>query len=330
MRSPSTIFTSTTLLASLVACGPDIASPEVDEETSETGATTDEPESSSGEAETSDDPPLEDMMSEDCDYMCPDGSCVSDGGGQFVPDPGNPCCGHGYEGPECFGGDGDCDIWNPDDCAEGGKCTAYATSGSSWDANKCVEIEGDGQLGDDCVATDGSGVSGHDDCGAGRLCWDIDPDTSIGYCLAFCQGNPDNPVCPDDTQCAIFNDGVLPLCLTGCDPLIGGSDCPNNDNVCVADPGGGGFVCVLDASGGMGTSGAECQYVNSCNQGLFCADAQAVPNCQGAQGCCSPFCDLNEVNTCPGKDQGQECVPWFEMDMVPPGYEAVGGCAIPE
>ena len=71
-------------------------------------------------------------------------------------------------------------------------------------------------------------------------------------------------------------------------------------------------------------------YANPCNQGLFCADAAAVPNCQGAQGCCSEFCDLNEANMCSGMGMGQECVPWFEEGMAPPGYDHVGGCVIPD
>ena len=115
-----------------------------------------------------------------------------------------------------------------------------------------------------------------------------------------------------------------------CDPLTPGSDCINPDNLCISDPGGEGFVCVLDASGGMGSYGTECQYANSCNQGLFCAGTDHVPGCQGSQGCCSEYCDLDEPNTCAGKDGGQECVPWWEENMAPDGFEHVGGCAIPE
>ena len=246
-----------------------------------------------------------------------DGDGDGDGDSQFVPTSDMPSVNM-------------CDIWNPDDCPDGEKCTAYATMGSSWDANKCVMIMGNGQPGDDCMATDGSGVSGNDDCDKGSMCWDIDGDTMLGYCVDFCTGSANNPMCTGDSLCAIYNNGVLPLCLATCDPLSGGGDCPNTDNLCISDPGGQGFVCVLDASGGMGTYGTECQYANSCNQGLFCAAADAVPNCQGAQGCCSEFCDVNEANMCSGAAMGQECVPWYEEGMAPPGYEHVGGCAIPE
>lgn len=224
-----------------------------------------------------------------------------------------------------------CDIWDPDSCFEGDKCTAYATMGSSWDANKCVPIMGDGEPGDDCVATDGSGVSGNDDCGKGSMCWDIAGDTMTGYCVAFCTGSPDEPSCGDQcsaTICAIYNNGVLPLCLPSCDPINGGADCANPENLCISDPGGQGFICVL-GGGQMGEYGSECQYANSCDPGLLCAPADRVPDCQGAQGCCTYFCDTTMGNTCPDADKGQECVPWYEMGEAPCGFEHVGMCLLP-
>lgn len=296
------------------------------------GAKLDDASTSVGNTETGDDsgedtgtddgppPPLD--MDTGCE-MCPDNTCQ---GGSFVPDE-YPCCEHGGE----CGSDPtpECDIWDPDGCPDGEKCNAYATAGTSWDANKCVMVMGDDQPGDDCTATDGSGVSGNDTCAEGSMCWDIDSETMNGYCVEFCTGAPNNAKCEGDTICAIYNDGVLPLCLPSCDPLSAGADCPNERNVCIADPGGLGFVCVLNASGDMAPYGTECQYVNSCNQGLFCAAAEAVPGCAGSQGCCSEFCDVNQPNTCSGMGGGQECVPWFAMGDAPPGYEDVGGCAIP-
>ena len=151
-----------------------------------------------------------------------------------------------------------------------------------------------------------------------------------GWCFEFCKNIPNDAWCPDDAICAIPSDGILSLCLPTCDPLAPQSDCLNPDNLCVRDPGGEGFVCVLNASQGMGTYGTECQYVNSCNHGLYCANADSVPGCQGYQGCCSEYCDLDQPNTCTGQDEGQVCLPWYEENMAPPGYEHVGGCAIPE
>ena len=89
-----------------------------------------------------------------------------------------------------------CDIWNPDDCPEGEKCTAYATMGSSWDANKCVPVMGDKQFLEPCMAFgDNPGVSGLDDCAKGSMCWDVGQDAT-GYCVEFCKGAPNDPSCP--------------------------------------------------------------------------------------------------------------------------------------
>lgn len=219
----------------------------------------------------------------------------------------------------------DCDIWEPA-CDPDQKCTAYASEGSAWDANKCVDIMGDGQPGEPCVGLGPDpGVSGLDDCDAGSMCWDLDPDTSVGYCIAFCQGSPNAPACAPGTTCAIYNNGVLPVCLIQCDPLA--PECPGEDDACMTDPGGTGFVCVdvVDSNGGYGD---DCTKIAACDQGLFCADGSAVPGCM-TDGCCSPFCDTSEANTCPGKDEGQVCVPWYEQGQAPPGYENVGGCAVP-
>lgn len=223
-----------------------------------------------------------------------------------------------------------CDIWSPDDCADGEKCNAYATIvPGPWDGNRCVMIVGDGQPGDDCMGLGTNpGVSGEDDCDKGGICWSIDDDTMIGYCVAFCTGSPSDPMCGDGSICGIYNNGVLPLCLPTCDPLQAGADCVDTDNPCVFYPSGNGFICTL-GSAGTGAYGSACQFANACNQGLFCADPDAVLNCQGSLGCCSEFCDVNEPNTCAGMGEGQECVPWDWGGPAPDEWAHVGGCAIP-
>ena len=222
-----------------------------------------------------------------------------------------------------------CDPWDPFSCPEGEKCTAAAWMGGPvWDINICVPIMGNQQLFEPCMPLgEDPGLDGLDDCAKGSMCWDIDGDTHIGYCVAFCTGSPNDPECPNGAFCAQYGSGVLAMCLPTCDPTAPTSDCPNPDNLCIPAPSGELFSCVLDASED-GSYGTECLYANSCNYGLFCAEATAVPGCQGS-GCCSEFCDLGQPNTCAGKDEGQECVPWYEENMAPPGYEHVGGCAIP-
>ena len=145
-----------------------------------------------------------------------------------------------------------CDIWDQEDCPEGEKCTAYATMGSSWDAHKCVPVMGNDQWRDPCLALgENPGRDGLDSCAKGLMCWDVNEDGD-GWCYEVCKGSPNNPLCPDDGICALYGNGIVNLCLPKCDPLAPQSDCFNPDNLCLSDPGGQGFVCVLNASQGMG------------------------------------------------------------------------------
>jgi hypothetical protein len=199
-----------------------------------------------------------------------DGGSGTDTGGVFIQQPD--------------GGDNDieCDVW-AQDCDPGQKCMPWANDGgNSWNATKCSDLDANPkQPGDECTV-EGSGVSGVDDCDVASMCWDVDSETNVGYCVPLCSGTPDAPSCGDpETVCAIYNDGVLPLCLYGCDPLL--QDCANDD-VCVPAPGEQGFVCVLDASGEGGQYGDPCEFVNVCDRGLFCAVAAAVPGCAGSLG----------------------------------------------
>ena len=219
----------------------------------------------------------------------------------------------------------ECDIW-AQDCPDGEKCTAWADDGGTgWKANKCVPVSPDPkQAGEACVA-EGSAFSGLDDCDKGLMCWNVD-ENYVGYCIEFCMGDPDSIFCSDpDSICYNDSSGVIPLCLPSCDLLL--QDCPGDTDVCL--PIGDHAVCVFDGSGPEpSVDGDPCEYDTACGPGLFCADADLVPDCQ-AQGCCASFCDLNEPNTCPLMDQSAECVPLFEMGMAPAGMENVGFCGLP-
>jgi hypothetical protein len=203
----------------------------------------------------------------------------------------------------------------------------YANNGgNSWNDTLCSPIaDNPGQPGDECTV-EGSGVSGVDDCALGSMCWDVNPETNMGNCAAMCTGDEANPLCEDpDSSCVIVNDGAIALCLTTCDALL--QDCPEGQACYGIDDA---FTCVPDASGELGLYNDPCEFINACDPGLFCANADAVPNCQGSAGCCSEFCDLEDQagNTqCSGAAGGQECVPWTETPQ--PGLEAVGACAIP-
>ncbi|RMG98192.1 MAG: ribulose phosphate epimerase [Deltaproteobacteria bacterium] len=227
----------------------------------------------------------------------------------------------------------ECDVWTQD-CPEGEKCMPWANDGgNAWNATKCSPVDPDAkQVGDTCTV-EGNAVSGVDDCVKGAMCWNVDPETNMGTCIEMCTGSPDAAMCSDPSYaCAIYNDGVLIICVPPCDPLL--QDCADGE-VCIPNTSGDGFNCILDASGGMGQAGTPCEFVNVCNPGLMCVGAESVPGCMGSQGCCSPFCDLTDGNAntmCANAftSPGAECVPFFEMGMAPPGHEDVGVCAIPQ
>jgi hypothetical protein len=106
--------------------------------------------------------------------------------------------------------------------------------------------------------------------------------------------------------------------LVPCDPLL--QDCPQGE-LCAWS--GDIFGC-LDSTRQI-PSGEPCDAVNDCAAGNFCADAAALPACNGA-ACCAPFCDLTDP-IC--SIAGTECVAFFEEGMAPPGHEDVGVCILP-
>lgn len=213
------------------------------------------------------------------------------------------------------------------DCPDGQKCMPYADNGgNAWNATKCVDVQDNpNQAGDECTV-DGSAVSGLDSCDLGVMCWDVDPNTQIGVCVALCGGSVEAPTCDTEHSCFVSNDGVLNLCLLTCDPLA--QDCPGDD-LCIPNPQGQGeFACVLDASGEEGQAFDPCEFINACDPGLFCANPANGSECDSqAIGCCLPFCDLADPGPCPGVQQ--ECLAWYAEGAAPPGLENTGFCGIP-
>ena len=243
-----------------------------------------------------------------------------------VDDPGSssgasedPSC--GFLCPEDMPPGGECDQW-AQDCPAGQKCSAYADDGSTaWNNTKCVDVIGDPGLPGDACSVEGGGVSGIDSCDVGVMCWDVDPNTSQGVCVALCTGTAEAATCEAGFSCAIAND-VLNLCLPDCDPLA--QDCPGDD-LCL--PSDDHFICVLDAGGDEGQAFDPCEFGNVCDKGLYCFDPGYASECDAnASGCCLPFCDLSAPD-CPGV--GQECQAWYDGGTAPPGFESVGFCGLP-
>ncbi len=195
--------------------------------------------------------------------------------------------------------------------------------GNAWNATRCSPIaDNPGAPGDDCTV-EGSGVSGIDSCELGAMCWNVDPDTLEGECVALCIGDIENPTCADPASTCIINgDGTIVVCIPHCDPLI--PDC-SDGFVCV--PVNDNFQCVPDASGDMGAAGDPCEFINVCDPGLGCFDAMLTPGCEGAFGCCTAFCDVGDAM--PPCLPGQQCVAYYPEGMAPSGLEDVGVCALP-
>jgi hypothetical protein len=213
----------------------------------------------------------------------------------------------------------ECSIWS-EDCPAGEKCMPWSHDDEpTWNATRCSPIADEPvALGEPCTVED-SGVSGIDDCDLHSMCWDVDPETNEGTCVSFCTGSEESPICIDPGRdCRISNDGVLALCLPGCDPIA--QDCPIGDG-CFPDADL--FWCLPDRQ--FPTTGDPC--ADFCSPGLACIDDDRVPNCM-AEACCSELCRVGDP---PSQCylEGQICEPWFDPGTAPPGLDHVGVCAVP-
>ncbi|MCX4241144.1 ribulose phosphate epimerase [Paraliomyxa miuraensis] len=222
----------------------------------------------------------------------------------------------------------ECDLY-AQDCPPGEKCMPWANDGGPfWNATRCSPIAEDpGAPGDPCMV-EGSGVSGIDDCELGSMCWNVDPETNEGSCVALCSGSVSNPYCEDPgTYCAISADEFFELCLPQCQPVE--QDCPDGQ---ACYPIQDRWSCAPDASGDMGAYGDPCEFINVCDPGLVCLSTEAAPPglpCEGAFGCCLEVCALSLGDAqCSGVAEGEICQPWYEEEATPFGYDDVGVCAL--
>jgi hypothetical protein len=222
----------------------------------------------------------------------------------------------------------ECDIFEQD-CRPGEKCTVWASGGGVLpNASRCVPVVDDPVGTSEPCHVQDTPLSGLDDCELGDYCWEVDPKTLEGVCVAFCVGDVSNPQCEDPSlECTICGDSCLPLCLPMCSPVA--QDCPEG-SACY--PNQHAWYCAPDASGELGGYGDPCEYVNVCDPGLLCLESSVVPACEGPIGCCTEICDITDPTgdlQCAGAAEGQICQPWYEDGAAPPGYENVGVCALP-
>lgn len=212
-----------------------------------------------------------------------------------------------------------CDLYTQT-CPDGQRCVPTGEDSSS-DAGRCVPVTGDRLVGEPCTLVQ-PGLEGVDDCVAGALCWHVVGDA--GVCVGLCEGAPDMPICASPDAACAMADGLPPLCLGRCDPLL--QDCPHDDT-CVPGGWGGEFLCEPDASGPSGVAFDPCDAHNQCDKGLLCLTSEVASECDAdASGCCLPYCEVGSM-MCPGAMQ--TCQAWYLEGTAPPGFEAVGVCTLP-
>jgi hypothetical protein len=213
----------------------------------------------------------------------------------------------------------DCDPRRFDDCPAGQKCS-YVVDPDYGPTNRCVDLHGSGVEGESCVV-----IGDSDDCGNHRICWAIDGDGD-GVCVGFCNVKLECASMHD--VCSVSNDGLLPLCLLRCDPLV--QDCPTGWG-CYPDSSKR-WTCDLDRSGAAGAHGDACECINCCAPGLVCVSGQLIDadGCRDAEfaGCCGEVCTLDGgqivEGVCPTEAERCEPFPSPTSGMI--SYANVGIC----
>jgi hypothetical protein len=237
----------------------------------------------------------------------------SEGGSTFVPD--NPYPDETW-----------CDPWAKGECPDGEKCmpVALEVGSNSWDSAVCRPLYGDQEEGEPCHAL--NLIDGQDTCAEGLMCWDPDPDTQVGMCVAMCSGTPDAPQCGEGMVCNVDKNGVINLCMETCTPLE--DDCPVGCR-CSASLDVRGFWCARQAE--EFEKGAPCSWDQQCKGGLACADqdtaaCEDLPEGSNHWGCCTEYCDLEAEAPCAG--EGEMCAPYYDQtwSSIDPLAIGVGIC----
>ena len=219
----------------------------------------------------------------------------------------------------------------PTGCAPGLKCIPYSNNGGSgWNDVGCFPIDPEAvDLYEPCEWVDAP-FSGYDNCGDNAYCLDYTGEGGFcqGLCITADEASGD-ATCEDPDAVGGYGcQDCFCSCDRSCNPLEQDS-CLEGEG-CYAVGGNVDFTCAPDVSGETGTYGDPCEFVNVCDPGYYCSNIDAVPSCDEGVGCCTPFCDVTQPNTCPGAGEGQECVSWWAKGpAAPKGFEDVGACAVP-
>lgn len=216
---------------------------------------------------------------------------------------------------------GACDVL-AQDCGSDRTCEAYDSDGNDvLDATRCVAAQArGGAVGDPCSFSGESPSSG---CKDDLVC--LPGANGSGSCVPRCSGTTDAPECgAADAVCLQMHAGLLPACLTTCDPLS--NTCPNGMGCYVMEPSAQVVVSHTEAvclPEGGGVRGDPCVANEDCRNGLTCADADQLPGppwCEG-EGCCTEMCEVGSGGAvCTGSSVCES------LDIDTPGLEGAGFC----
>lgn len=183
-----------------------------------------------------------------------------------------------------------CDVW-AQDCPEGEKCVITDGDGTADLEGcvfpSCVPLDPNPvPTGSPCTMPDGP-WSGVDDCDIGAFCWDVDPVTLEGTCVASCMGSEANPLCDGGLTCVIDFASWITVCVPGCDPLA--PACGEGGTCGVTN--GAPPVCLPTSLGVPATQAAACNHTIGCGDGFACMAANTVAGCEDPSSCCTAICD---------------------------------------
>ena len=212
---------------------------------------------------------------------------------------------------------GECSTWTQD-CPDGLRCVLRpSAAGAHTFETECHTLAPDpAGAGEPCSLGIG-GVAEADSCDIGMWCDFVDPDTGDGICTPFCVGSPEQAACDDPARECLQYDDTWNVCVYRCDAFL--QDCPPT---LACHLNGSEFMCVPDRSMGGGGYGEPCNGFGSCAPGNTCLSFRKFDDCDGI--CCSPWCDVDAPNTCPGPNQ--LCVP-FNTGSRDPALANLGVCA---
>lgn len=204
------------------------------------------------------------------------------------------------------------------DCPRGMKCSWY--EGASANFTRCYPVVPNPKGYKAECDTGGAAFGGQDDCDKGLICFPTSSQRE--WCIPLCGGSIEATKCSNPPATCTLGNGPY-VCIPNCNPL--GDECL--DDVSFAcRPEGSSWFC-RELVGAKAVFGGDCADHEDCAKGLVCKETASAAECTGnALGCCTPVCDLNGMNSCPGV--GQSCTTWYLPGTAPAGFENVGVCGL--